>query len=69
MKPPLYYLLVLPALYDARDWLAAQWRRRVVQPIPAEMAGCGDCREPSCPSARFATCETRLAAIVERPVL
>jgi hypothetical protein len=61
----------------ARAWCESKqspsaWQRikaAVVQPIPAEMAGCGSCNETSCTSARLATCETRLAAIAGRPVL
>jgi hypothetical protein len=70
VKPPLYYLLVLPALYDAADWCRAKWRRHVTADVPPAIAACEfDCREPSCDRARFATCQTRLAAIAGRPVL
>jgi hypothetical protein len=41
----------------------------VTADVPPAIAACEfDCREPSCPSARFATCPTRLAAIAGRPV-
>jgi hypothetical protein len=41
----------------------------VIADVPPAIAACEfDCREPSCTSARFATCPTRLAAIAGRPV-
>ena len=44
----LYWLLVVPAYYDARDWCAGWWRRHVVADVPKHMDLCESCRVVNC---------------------
>jgi superfamily II DNA or RNA helicase len=51
----MYYLLVLPAYYDARDWMEKQWRRAAPM-ATHEQDTCESCREVSCDCTKVKTC-------------
>jgi CO dehydrogenase/acetyl-CoA synthase alpha subunit len=51
----LYWLLVVPAYYDARDWMAKQWNRIAPLATP-EQDTCESCRETSCDCTKVKTC-------------
>jgi hypothetical protein len=62
----LYWLLVVPAYYDTSDWLAAMWRKHVIDDCPPHLDTCESCRTVSCDCTKV-SCGLPVGRKVRRP--
>ena len=46
--------------------LLSTFKAFVIQDVPPELDGCGDCNEPHCTQGQWEVCTRRLVAVAER---